>query len=78
MDIDTKINLITRNLSEIVGSIDVIKKIISVRPLKIYFGTAPTGKIHIGYCIPIIKICNFLTIYIFHLYFIILVLSNKF
>lgn len=60
MNIDTKINLITRNLSEIVGSIDAIKKIISERPLKIYFGTAPTGKIHIGYCIPIIKICDFL------------------
>lgn len=53
-------NIITRNLKEIFGKEEDIKKILKERPLKIYWGTAPTGRIHIGYFIPILKIADFL------------------
>jgi len=60
LDLDERYNLVTRNLKEIVGDTNVIKAIMKVRPLKIYFGTAPTGKIHIGYFIPLLKIADYL------------------
>lgn len=55
-----KYELITRNLKEIVGDPEEIKKIIDNRSLKIYWGTAPTGKIHVGYFVPLLKIADFL------------------
>jgi len=56
---EEKINLITRNLKEVVG-LDHLRKIVATRPLKIHFGTAPTGRIHIGYFVPVLKIVDFL------------------
>jgi len=52
-------DLITDRLQEIIG-MDDLKKIIEERPPKIYFGTAPTGRIHIGYLVPMLKIADFL------------------
>ncbi len=52
-------SLITRNLDEIVGK-DELKEIIGKKPLKIYWGTAPTGQIHIGYLVPLLKLADFL------------------
>ena len=60
MDIDTKYNLITRDLQEVVGSEVEIKNILSQRSLKIYWGTAPTSQPHIGYIVPMLKIIDFL------------------
>ena len=57
---DEKYHLITRNLQEVVGDENLIKKIITARPLKIYWGTAPTGKIHLGYLVPMLKILDYL------------------
>ncbi|XWV25640.1 tyrosine-tRNA synthetase [Tupanvirus deep ocean] len=56
---DDKLSLITSRLQEIIG-LDELQKIIQSRPLKIYFGTAPTGRIHIGYLVPLLKIADFL------------------
>jgi tyrosyl-tRNA synthetase len=56
---EAQYELITRNLAEVIGK-DEIKKIIVERPLKIYWGTAPTGAIHIGYLVPLLKIADFL------------------
>lgn len=56
---ETKINLITRNLDEVVNQ-ELLEKIICKRTLKIYWGTAPTGQIHIGYLVPLLKIADFL------------------
>lgn len=55
--IKNKINLITDRLGEVVGMNDLFT-IISERSPKIYWGTAPTGKIHIGYLIPLLKIAD--------------------
>ena len=57
--INAKYDLITRNLQEMFGN-EEIKNIIQERPLSIYWGTAPTGRIHIGYFIPMLKIADFL------------------
>ena len=37
-----------------------LKSIISERPLKLYWGTATTGKPHIAYFVPMMKIADFL------------------
>ena len=51
--------LICKNLSEICGG-DVLCKIVASRPLNLYWGTAPTGRIHLGYFVPMLKIADFL------------------
>lgn len=58
-DMKNKIDLITRDLAEVVGE-DEIAEIITERSLKIYWGTAPTGKPSIGYFVPMMKIADFL------------------
>ncbi|KAJ7596007.1 Aminoacyl-tRNA synthetase [Mycena floridula] len=58
---DAKYELITRRLQEVLGA-DTIKAIIAQgRSPKCYFGSAPTGRPHIGYFAPLTKIADFLT-----------------
>lgn len=59
LSVDERYNLITRDLDEVVGE-EEIKEILKTRDLKIYWGTAPTGKPHLGYFVPMIKIADFL------------------
>lgn len=54
-----KHHLITRNLQEVLGE-DKLKDILKERELKIYWGTATTGKPHIAYFVPMSKIADFL------------------
>ncbi|KAJ3070665.1 hypothetical protein HDU98_006309, partial [Podochytrium sp. JEL0797] len=56
---DEKFTLITRNLQEYLGG-DEMKKTLQERDLKIYWGTATTGKPHIGYFVPMTKLADFL------------------
>lgn len=56
---EEKERMITRNLQETLGE-DNLKKIVSERDLKIYWGTATTGKPHIAYFVPMSKIADFL------------------
>merc|ERR1711878_200555 len=51
--------LITRNLQEVLGD-DRIDKVLETRDIKIYWGTATTGKPHIAYFVPMSKIADFL------------------
>ena len=55
----SKINLITRDLQEIIG-IEKLEEILEKRNLKLYWGTATTGKPHIGYLMPLLKIKDFI------------------
>lgn len=59
-EVEKRYNLITRNLQEKLGSEETMKKIIKARPYKIYWGTAPTGRVHIGYFVPLLKLADFL------------------
>ncbi|XP_012278744.1 tyrosine--tRNA ligase, cytoplasmic [Orussus abietinus] len=54
-----KYNLITRNLAEWLGD-DKLRNILKQRDLKLYWGTATTGRPHIGYFLPMSKIADFL------------------
>lgn len=56
-----KLNLIKSNLQEVLNS-EIIEKVINAgeRPLRIYWGTATTGKPHCGYFVPMLKIAEFL------------------
>ncbi len=56
---EEKFQLITRNLQEVVGE-EELKELLKTRDLKIYWGTAPTGKPHIGYMIGMFKIRDLL------------------
>ncbi|KAL7078499.1 hypothetical protein ACQ4LE_002804 [Meloidogyne hapla] len=53
-------NLIKRNLQEILGEDKLTKQIITGKNIHIYWGTATTGKPHVGYFVPIQKIADFL------------------
>ena len=54
-----KHSLIVRNLQEVLGD-DQLQKILAERDLRIYWGTATTGRPHIGYFVPMAKIADFL------------------
>lgn len=58
-EVQQKIDLIAKDLSEVVGMDDLIS-LLSVRDIKIYWGTATTGKPHLGYFVPMMKIADFL------------------
>lgn len=55
----TKKELITRNLQEYLGD-DKLEAVLKERDLKIYWGTATTGKPHVAYFVPMSKIADFL------------------
>ncbi len=56
---EEKFDLITRNLQEVSGKTQLLE-LLKERNLKIYWGTAPTGRIHVGYLVPLLKIADFL------------------
>ena len=55
---DEALELILDNLAEVIGRKELEEKVRSGIPLKVYWGTAPTGKPHLGYLIPMIKIAQ--------------------
>lgn len=59
MNTEQKYDLIVRNLQEVMDE-KQLKEILEKRDLSLYWGTAPTGKIHIGYLIPFTKLADFL------------------
>lgn len=56
---EEKLSLITRNLQEVLGE-EKLKEILKERELKVYWGTATTGKPHVAYFVPMSKIADFL------------------
>ncbi|XP_061885318.1 tyrosine--tRNA ligase, cytoplasmic isoform X2 [Entelurus aequoreus] len=56
---DKKLHLITRNLQEVLGE-EKLKQVLQERELKVYWGTATTGKPHVAYFVPMSKIADFL------------------
>lgn len=57
---EEKYKLITMNLQEVLGT-DKMREILSKRDVKIYWGTATTGKPHVAYFVPMSKIAHFLS-----------------
>jgi tyrosyl-tRNA synthetase len=58
-NLENKKNLITRNLQEVLGD-EKLTEILKQKDLKIYWGTAPTGRPHVAYFVPMSKIADFL------------------
>jgi tyrosyl-tRNA synthetase len=54
--------LITRDLHEVLGA-EPLRALLDKqeRPVRAYWGTAPTGRPHVGYLVPLAKIADFLT-----------------
>jgi len=60
MNPDEKLELIKRNTEEILGE-DELKKILKEKKKPVvYWGTTPTGKPHIGYFFPMLKVADLL------------------
>jgi tyrosyl-tRNA synthetase len=55
---EERFNLIKRNTEEIIGEEELKEKLKSGKELVIYWGTAPTGKPHIGYLFPALKMAD--------------------
>ena len=56
--VEHRLELIKENLDEIIG-LDKLEELVkSNKTIKVYWGTSPTGKPHIGYLIPLIKIAQ--------------------
>ena len=58
MNSQCKLDLIKENLAEIIGVKELDEKILEGKPFKVYWGTSPTGRPHIGYFIPLLKIAQ--------------------
>ncbi|KAI4093358.1 MAG: hypothetical protein LQ344_002946 [Seirophora lacunosa] len=61
MSTQDKLTLIKQNLQEVLRE-DIIEDVFfkQNRPLKIYWGTATTGRPHCGYFVPMVKLAHFL------------------
>lgn len=61
LDPQEQFELITKNLQEVLNP-QIIKHVLEEekRPLKLYWGTAPTGRPHCGYFVPMTKLAHFL------------------
>lgn len=57
---EEKYTLITRRLAEVLGGPALQTRLNEGHTLKCYWGTAPTGKPHVGYLVPLTKIADFL------------------
>jgi tyrosyl-tRNA synthetase len=60
LSVEEKKNLITRNLQEVLGEEKIVEILQKKQDLKIYWGTATTGKPHVAYFLPMSKIGDFL------------------
>lgn len=59
-NVEERIKLIKRNTEEIIGEKELKELLIKKKKPVIYWGTAPTGKPHVGYLLPALKIADFL------------------
>ncbi|KAI6001842.1 tyrosine tRNA ligase [Pisolithus albus] len=57
---EEKYHLITSRLQEVLGGSQIKSILAEGRAPRCYWGTAPTGRPHIGYFVPLIKIADFL------------------
>ncbi|KAJ2778318.1 Tyrosine--tRNA ligase, cytoplasmic [Coemansia javaensis] len=56
---EEKYALIVRNLQEVLGE-EQLKATLAERDVKLYWGTAPTGRVHVAYFVPMTKLADFL------------------
>lgn len=62
MDPNRAFALLKKNTEEIVDENELMQLLESGKEISAYWGTAPTGRVHIGYLIPMSKIADFLNV----------------
>ena len=60
MNVQERFKLIKRNTTEIIGEAELKKLLKEKKKPVVYWGTAPTGKPHVGYFLPALKIADLL------------------
>uniref|UniRef100_UPI00358F0456 tyrosine--tRNA ligase, cytoplasmic isoform X2 n=1 Tax=Myxine glutinosa TaxID=7769 RepID=UPI00358F0456 len=60
-DRNFQFHLITRNLQEVLGE-EKLRESLKQRNLRVYWGTATTGRPHVGYFVPMSKLADFLQV----------------
>ena len=60
MEFEERLELVTRNLQEIITSEELEKLLRSGKEISVYWGTMPTGSISVAYFFPMLKISDFL------------------
>ena len=60
LDNEKRLELITRNLQEIIGENELKDLLKAKKEISVYWGTMPTGSISIAYFFPMLKIADFL------------------
>jgi len=60
MDVEKRLELVTRNLQEVIGEDELVDLLKSKKTISVYWGTMPTGSISIAYFFPMLKIADFL------------------
>jgi len=60
LSIEERLNLIKRNLQEIIGEDQLTELLKSKKEISVYWGTMPTGSISIAYFFPMMKVADFL------------------
>ena len=58
--VEERLELITRNLQEVIGEDELKDLLKSKKEISVYWGTMPTGSISIAYFFPMLKIADFL------------------
>ena len=58
--VEERLDLITRNLQEVIGEDELKGLLKSKKEISVYWGTMPTGSISIAYFFPMLKIADFL------------------
>ena len=61
LSFEERFNLVKRNTAEIIGEDDLKKLLKKKKTPVVYWGTAPTGKPHVGYFLPFLKIADLLS-----------------
>ena len=60
LSIDERFKLVKRNTQEIIGEEDLKKLLSEDRKPVVYWGTATTGRPHVGYFLPMLKVADLL------------------
>lgn len=60
MNNEEKLELIKRNLQEIIGEDELLELLKKKKEISVYWGTMPTGSPHVSYYLPLLKIGDFL------------------
>jgi tyrosyl-tRNA synthetase len=60
LNVEERFNLVKRNTAEIISEEDLKKLLKQKKKPIVYWGTAPTGKPHVGYLLPMLKVADLL------------------